>query len=132
MFDHFGTAVAVHENTALIGAHGKDEGAEDSGAAYIFVRNGVSWIQQAKLAHRNPVPGDQFGHAVAIYGDNALIGAHRSDTQQVPILVPHIFLHAMVGHGTKTLNSSQMIADFGDEFGYAVDLTNGIAIIGAP
>lgn len=131
MFDHFGTAVAVHENTALIGAHGKDEGAEDSGAAYIFVRNGVAWIQQAKLAHRNPVPGDQFGHAVAIYADNALIGAHLSDATGPDSGAAYIFTR---NGGTWTQNFEIIPNDsgLGDEFGYAVDLTNGVAIIGAP
>ena len=131
MFDHFGTAVAVHENTALIGAHGKDEGAEDSGAAYIFVRNGVSWIQQAKLAHRNAVPGDQFGYAVAIYGDNALIGAHRSDATGPDSGAAYIFTR---NGGTWNQDFELIPNDsgLGDEFGYAVDLTNGIAIIGAP
>ena len=131
MFDHFGTAVAVHENTALIGAHGKDEGAEDSGAAYVFVRNGVSWIQQAKLAHRNAVPGDQFGHAVAIYGDNALIGAHRSDATGPDSGAAYIFTR---NGGTWNQDFEIIPNDsgLGDEFGYAVDLTNGIAIIGAP
>ncbi len=131
MFDHFGTAVAVHEDTALIGAHGKDEGAEDSGAAYIFVRNGVAWIQQAKLAHRNAVPGDQFGHAVAIYGDNALIGAHLSDATGPDSGAAYIFTR---NGGTWTQDFEIIPNDsgLGDEFGYAVDLTNGVAIIGAP
>ena len=131
MFDHFGTAVAVHEDTALIGAHGKDEGAEDSGAAYIFVRNGVAWIQQAKLAHQNAVPGDQFGHAVAIYGDNALIGAHRSDATGPDSGAAYIFAR---NGGTWNQDFELIPNDsgLGDEFGYAVDLTNGVAIIGAP
>ena len=131
MFDHFGTAVAVHENTAVIGAHGKDEASVDAGAAYIFVRNGVSWIQQAKLTHQNPVPGDQFGHAVAIYGDNALIGAHRSDATGPDSGAAYIFTR---NGGTWSQDFQLLPNDsgLGDEFGYAVDLTAGIAIVGAP
>ena len=132
MFDHFGTAVAVHENSAIIGAHGKDENSvEDSGAAYIFVRNGVSWIQQAKLAHQNAVPGDQFGRAVAIYADNALIGAHRSDATGPDSGAAYIFTR---NGGTWSQDFEIIPNDsgLGDEFGYAVDLTNGVAIVGAP
>ncbi|MYB92867.1 T9SS type A sorting domain-containing protein [Candidatus Poribacteria bacterium] len=131
MFDHFGTAVAIHENTVIIGAHGKDEGAEDSGAAYIFVRNAGSWIQQAKLAHQNPVPGDQFGRAVAVYEDNALIGAHRSDATGPDSGAAYIFTR----NGGTWRQDFQLIPNdsgLGDEFGYAVDLTGGVAIIGAP
>ena len=131
MFDHFGTAVSIHENTAVIGAHGKDEDSVDAGAAYIFVRNGVSWIQQAKLTHQNPVPGDQFGHAVAIYGDNALIGAHRSDATGPDSGAAYIFTR---NGGTWNQDFQLLPNDsgLGDEFGYAVDLTDGVAIVGAP
>ena len=59
--------------------NGKDEVGTDSGAAYIFVRSGNSWTQQAKLTHQDAVLGDEFGSAVAVYGDNALVGAHLSD-----------------------------------------------------
>ena len=131
MFDRFGTAIAVHQNTAIIGAHGKDEVSVDAGAAYIFVRNGVSWIQQAKLTHQNAVPGDQFGRAVAIYGDSALIGAHRSDATGPDSGAAYIFTR----NGGTWRQDFQLIPNdsgLGDEFGYAVDLTNGVAIIGAP
>ena len=131
MFDHFGTAVALHEDTAIIGAHGKDEVSEDTGAAYIFVRNGGSWTQQAKLTHQNAVPGDQFGRAVAIYGDSALIGAHRSDATGPDSGAAYIFTRT----GGTWGQDFQLIPNdsgLGDEFGYAVDLTNGVAIIGAP
>ena len=131
MFDRFGTAVAVHGNTAIIGAHGKDEASVDAGAAYVFVRNGTSWIQQEKLTHPNAVPGDQFGHAVAIYDDTALIGAHRNDATGPDSGAAYIFTR---NGGTWSQDFQLLPNDsgLGDEFGYAVDLTNGVAIIGAP
>ncbi len=131
MFDRFGTAIALHQDTAIIGAHGKDEASVDAGAAYVFVRSGGSWLQQAKLTHRNPVPGDQFGRAVAVYGDNALIGAHRSDATGPDSGAAYVFTR----NGTTWTQDFQLIPNdsgLGDEFGYAVDLTNGVAIIGAP
>ena len=132
MFDHFGTAVAIHENTAVIGAHGKDEESVNAGAAYVFVRNGDSWVQQAKLTHQNPVPGDQFGHAVAIYGDNALIGAHRRDATGPDSGAAYIFTRNGGTWGSQDFELIPNDSGLGDEFGYAVDLTGGIAIIGAP
>ena len=131
IFDRFGSAVAVHENTAVVGAYGKDEVGTDSGAAYVFVRNGTSWTQQAKLSHQGAVPGDLFGFAVSIYGDSALIGAHQSDAAGPDSGAAYLF----------TRNGGRWTQDFlflpndigvGDEFGYAVDVTEGAAIIGAP
>ena len=130
-FDRFGSAIAIYENTIVVGAYGKDEGGVDTGAAYVFVRNGTSWTQQAKLTHRNPVPGDLFGFAVAVYGDSALIGAHGSDATGPDSGTAYVFTRS---GGTWTQNAQLIPNDsgLGDEFGYAVDLTNGIAIIGAP
>ncbi len=131
MFDQFGTAIAIHENTAIIGAYGKDEGGVDTGAAYVFVRNGTAWTQQAKLTHRNAVPGDLFGFAVAVYGNNALIGAHGNDATGPDSGAAYIFRRS----GNTWTQNAQLIPNdsgLGDEFGFAVDLTNGIAIIGAP
>lgn len=131
MFDKFGTAMAIHENTAIIGAYGKDETDIDTGAAYIFVRNGGSWTQQAKLTHLNPVQGDRFGFAVSVHGDNALIGVHRSDATGPDSGTAYIFTR----NGGTWQQEFQLIPNdsgLGDEFGYAVDITQGIAIIGAP
>lgn len=131
MFDQFGTAIAIHENTTIIGAYGKDEGGVDTGAAYVFARSGTSWTQQAKLTHRNAVSGDLFGFAVAVYGNNALIGAHGNDATGPDSGAAYIFRRS----GNTWTQNAQLIPNdsgLGDEFGFAVDLTNGIAIIGAP
>ena len=131
MFDQFGSSVAVHGNTAVVGAYGKDEVGADSGAAYVFVRNGTSWTQQAKLVHRGAVQGDQFGFAVSVYDDNVLVGAHQSDAAGPDSGAVYLF----------TRNGGTWIQDLlllpndigiGDGFGYSIDLTKGAAIIGAP
>ena len=131
MFDGFGTAVALHEDTAVVGAYGKDEGGMDTGAAYVFVRNGTSWTQQAKLTHQNAVPGDLFGSSVAVYEDNALVGAHLSDAAGPDSGAVYLFIR---NGPTWRQNLRLLPSDIGigDEFGTAVDLTKSSAIIGAP
>jgi len=49
--DYFGDAVAISSdgNYAIVGARGEDTGALSSGAAYIYVRSGSTWAQQAKI-----------------------------------------------------------------------------------
>ena len=131
IFDQFGSAVAVHGDTAVVGAYGKDEVGTDSGAAYVFIRNGASWTQQAKLVHPGAVPGDQFGFAVSVYDDNILVGAHESDAAGPDSGAVYLF----------TRNGGTWIQDLlilpndigiGDRFGYSISLTNGAAIIGSP
>jgi len=40
-----------------------------SGAAYVFVRNGTTWTQQAFIKSSNPAKQDWFGVRIAISGD---------------------------------------------------------------
>ena len=131
IFDRFGSSVALHENTAVIGAYGKDEVGTDSGAAYVFVRNGASWTQQAKLTPRGAVPGDYFGFAVAVYENYALVGAHLSDAAGPDSGVAYLFAR----NGATWIQDQQLIPSdisVGDQFGYAVDMVKGAAIIGSP
>ena len=46
-----------------------------AGAAYVFVRNGTTWSQQAYLKASNTDAGDLFGISVAISGDTVVVGA---------------------------------------------------------
>lgn len=90
--DAFGTAVAISGDTMVIGAPAEDgsstgvngsqtsESALQSGAAYVFVRSGGTWIQQAYLKASNTGAYDSFGWSVAISGDTIVVGAHQEDS----------------------------------------------------
>lgn len=81
--DYFGTSVAISGDTAIIGAFGDDVGgASDQGSARIVVSGGGTWDQQALLAPPPPTncgTDDNFGFAVAISGDTAVISATADD-----------------------------------------------------
>jgi hypothetical protein len=74
--DHFGYAVAVSGNTAVIGAAYKND---QSGVAYVFVLRGTTWVQQAELTASDAAPLDQFGSLVALCGNIAVIGARAKN-----------------------------------------------------
>src|SRR6185436_11880672 len=77
--DLFGSSVAVAGDTAVVGAPLRDGKGKDSGAAYVFVRSGVTWSQQAKLLADDGAAGDEFGISVAVSGDTAVVGAYSRD-----------------------------------------------------
>src|SRR5262245_24024502 len=80
-FDTFGLSVAVSGDTAVVGAISDDTDAgPDAGSAYVFARSGTSWSQQAKLTASDAAASDQFGRAVAVSGDTAVVGAPFDDT----------------------------------------------------
>ena len=130
-FDHFGASVAIDGDIALIGAFGKDNGPPDSGAAYLFVRNGTSWTEQAKLQLNNPVAGDLFGFSVAISGNTALVGAYRRDEAGEDSGAAYVFAR----NGGSWPQQASLISNdvgIGDEFGFSVSISQDTAVIGAP
>jgi hypothetical protein len=75
----FGMPVSMHENYAIIGAYGDNTNGEYSGAAYIFKKIGLTWVQEEKLIPPDCEKEDYFGLQVSIHGDYAVIGAHGDD-----------------------------------------------------
>jgi hypothetical protein len=75
--DRFGISVSINGNYALVGAYQKDGAGADTsrGAAYVFLRTGNVWTQQAKLLASDGAANDHFGYSVSIYGDNIIVGA---------------------------------------------------------
>lgn len=90
--DNFGHSLAISADgsTMVVGAPYEDSGARgiggdelhnyapDSGAAYVFVRDGDTWKQQAYLKSANAEADDQFGAvAISADGDTIAVGAPR-------------------------------------------------------
>jgi hypothetical protein len=84
--DLFGISVSISGDTIVVGAYYEDsnatgvngdqdnDDAENSGAAYVFVREGTAWTQQAYLKASNTGAYDQFGYSVSISGDTIVVG----------------------------------------------------------
>ena len=52
------------------------------GSAYVFVRAGGVWTEQAKLTASDGAGGDWFGWSVAVAGDTAVVGAPGDRTRR--------------------------------------------------
>lgn len=71
-----GWSVALSGDTAIVGARQDDpDGRYNAGSAYVFVREGGAWTQQAKLVPPDSSVNLAFGTSVAVEGDTAAIGA---------------------------------------------------------
>ncbi len=127
--DRFGGAVSLVGDLIVVGASFKDIGANpDQGAAYVFKRASGVWSQQARLTATNGAALDEFGTAVALNGNTALIGAAGSDGGKGAAYV-------FTTNGT-TWTFQQQLSDntlaANDRFGSAVALNGETALIGAP
>jgi len=68
----FGAGVATDGVSILVGSQGG--GLLGSGAGYVYVRSGGSWIESAALENNLVAGSAGFGYSVAILGDHALVG----------------------------------------------------------
>ncbi|MFT5154319.1 MAG: hypothetical protein ACI841_004326, partial [Planctomycetota bacterium] len=77
--DFFGRSLAVDGDFALIGAPRTDGIGANSGSAFVFERIAGVWTQVQELLASDATSGDQFGWALDLDGDTAVIGAWGQD-----------------------------------------------------
>jgi len=130
--DDFGNSVAISGDYALVGAYADDVGANSNqGSAYVFVRSGSSWTQQARLTASDGAASDLFGISVAISGDYALVGANGDNSgANLNQGSAYVFVR---GGGTWTQQARLTASDGAafDSFGNSVALSGDYALVGA-
>lgn len=130
--DLYGIAVALDGTTAFIGAqYGDTETVDDSGAAYVYSGTGSSWSLDQKITATDAAAGDEFGGAVTLNGDTALIGAFFENEGGSQSGSAYVFTRSGSGWSQQAkLTASD--AAVGDRFGASVALGEDSALIGAP
>lgn len=128
--DVFGTTIAISGDTALVGAHADDELGADSGSAFVFVRSGEVWTEQAKLVPSDGAAGDHFGVSVALEGDTAVVGAYLHDGIAGDAGAAYVFVR---NAGVWSQEAKLMPGDAGggERFGISVALSGNTALAGA-
>jgi cysteine-rich repeat protein len=136
--DRFGAALALIDQSILVGAPGDDTKGEDAGAAYIF---GADF----RFALRDPLTsplgaaGGRFGAAVAVLDGQALVGAPGEDG------VGRVYLFSAAGGLIQSFDAAKAVAGAvdvqnanaatpraGDRFGAAIAASGDEIVFGAP
>ena len=133
---YFGFSVALSGDYVVVGAFLEDGLGTDRGAAYVFYRNqgGTdNWGQVAKLTASDADDSDQFGHSVAIGGDNVVVGAHYEDGLGTNRGAAYVYGRNQGGADnwgqvTKLTASNPENAAY---FGYSVAVRGDFAVVGA-
>jgi len=130
--DRFGNSVAIDGNTVIGGAEGDNVAANvDQGSAYIFVRSGGVWSQQAHITAPDAAPDDRFGWSVAIVGDTAYVGSPIHDTSSFQNVGS---AYSFVRTGTSWFWNAEFLPSPGmndQEFGFSLAATNTTLLVGA-
>jgi len=139
--DQFGYSCSISGTTAVITATKDDDRGADSGSAYVFVRNGTSWSQEAYLKASNTDGDDEFGHVVAMSGDTVVVGARGEDSASTGVNgdqgsgaansgAVYVFSRGISSWGqdlyVKASNTGQ-----GDRFGDSVAIDGVRIVVGA-
>ena len=122
--DAFGISVAVNGDTIVVGASGRNSG---RGAAYVFFRSGTAWSEQAELSASDGSPGDQFGCAVSVDSQTAVVGANEKGSGQG---AAYVFTRSGASWSQQAeLTSADGVA--GDQFANSVSVSGNTVVAGA-
>jgi hypothetical protein len=123
--DGFGWSVAVSGSTLVVGGYDSTIG---RGAAYVFVRSGETWSQQAELTASDGNAG-YFGWSVAVSGSTVAVGAGGPEED-----VPGAAFVFVQSAGTWSQQAELTASDgaAGDEFGRSVAVSGSTVVVGAP
>jgi hypothetical protein len=153
-YDQFGGLLSLSGDTLAVGAPGEaskstgingdqtDNSASNSGAAYIFVRTGTTWEQQAYVKASNTGANDLFGVGISLDGDELAIGAWQEGSNAVGVNGNQANNSAFASgavylfHRTGTTWTQQVYlkasnSQTNDYFGLRLSLSEGTLAIGA-
>jgi hypothetical protein len=128
--DGFGYSVAISSDYAFVGATGDDDLGESSGSAYVFRRQGASWIEMVKLTAGDGGEKEHFGCSVSISGASAVIGAYAGTSPATSPGAAYVFTL----DGSSWIEEAKLAASDGaaeDHFGCSVSLFGDGAVVGA-
>lgn len=135
--DNFGTAVAIDQDTVVIGAPNRDDRGNLSGAAYFFSRNqggSDQWGETRKLVPADGVAAARFGFAVGVHGNTAVIGAPFDTQRGTDAGAIYLFGRNEGGAGQWGLLEKLVTlhVDPSDSFGYSVAVNQETVAVGSP
>ncbi len=133
--DEFGSSADINENWMVVGAYYYNDVSSSPGygSVYLWHNDGTNWNYNSQIIpSNNPYNGDQFGNAVAVWGNNMIVGSWNasSDGDYNPGFI--YFYHYDGTIWTDESKFSCGINDYDLGFGSSVDIYGDYAIAGAP
>jgi hypothetical protein len=127
--DYFGYSVSISGDIVVVGAPGDDGAGTNLGAAYVFVRSGATWSEEAKI-FSSDICSNGFGNPVSISGNTIVIGG---GTAQCPVAnsgAAYVFAR----NGTNWIEEAKLVASDAaeqDQFGWSLAASGDTAVVGA-
>jgi hypothetical protein len=129
--DAFGYSVSLSGNRMVVGAPGADLAGNSSGKTMVYRKFGASWGAEEVLTGPGAGAGDEYGFAVSLSGNYAIVGAYGHDANGISN-AGAAYIYRRQGsnwHLDGTLTASN--GAIGDVFGRSVCISGDRAIVGA-
>lgn len=113
---YYGRRVDLFGDYLIVGSPYHDN---QTGAAYVYHREGESWILQTELNADDREAGDRFGVEVCLEGDYALVGAYYDDNQRGSAYIFH-------RDGDNWVQQAKLVTSDGeadDQFGFRGEIS---------
>lgn len=112
----------------------------DAGAAYIYELSNGQWTQTQKIRAKESAAGSflilrqSFGYSVSISGDSIVVGAPFTQDGNNPNVLGAAYLFSRDGvvwtQEDKLQTTTEVINEYGVEYGYSVAISNNAFIVG--
>jgi len=134
--DRFGSSVSIDGNVAVVGAPLDDEGAENSGSAFVYrtTDGGATWVETAKFTANDPDYFDQLGVSVGVSGSLIVVGAAEDDDFGLQDSGA-AFIYRTADDGATWTETAKLTASDAasyDRFGTTVSIDGSLAVVGKP
>lgn len=134
----FGTSVAIHDKTIVVGAPFNDDHGDASGKAYVFTQPKSGWSgplnEEAQLLPSDITSEATFGDSVAISFDTIIVGADGDNENGIRSGSAYIFTKPSGGWDGLLSESAKLLPSDGaseERFGASVALADDTAVVGA-
>lgn len=127
--DYFGHAVSINGDYLVVGARGDDDKGNESGSVYIYKRSETGWSEIKKLNATDGSANDLFGWSISFSGTYLVVGAYGDAI--VGPKTGSLYIYQHNGADWHEIKFTAPDAAAYDWFGYAVAVSNGIAVVGA-
>ncbi len=127
-FEDFAIALDITGNTLVVGEGRPGSLTPPPGRAHVYRRSGPDWVFEQSLTGADQANANGYGHAVAIHGNRAIVGAFERSSGVGGAYVYH--WDGAVWSEEALLEPQQALAL--DRFGAAVDIRGATVAVGAP
>ena len=129
--DQYGFSVGIDDDLLIVGAYLDDAAAVDSGSAYLYEYDDQSAWREIKLTASHPGFDDQFGIAVDVSGNTAVVGVHFDDDHGTNSGSVYVFEKQANEEWTEVQKLTASDAQPWDLFGGSVAIDGDRLVIGA-